>query len=174
LLKTILVQMLYSIRSERLRMEEIDYNLLFRWFVGLNADDERTMKCGTRPTFSKNRDRLLEADVAQVVLARVVEQAQAKGFGLRREPRLKSRQSENIRREWFLRQPVYTGINKMRVWLSRGRSMTPEERDYREYFCKRIAVEEDPKTFDRLVSEQTTCLNRSTVESIENTIRNQN
>lgn len=39
----------HSIRSERLRMEEIDYNLLFRWFVGLNADDERTMKCGTRP-----------------------------------------------------------------------------------------------------------------------------
>ena len=41
LLRAQLLQMLYSIRSERLLMEEMDYNLLFRWFVGLNADDER-------------------------------------------------------------------------------------------------------------------------------------
>ena len=40
LLRAQLLQMLYSIRSERLLMEEMDYNLLFRWFVGLNADDE--------------------------------------------------------------------------------------------------------------------------------------
>ena len=45
LLRAQLLQMLYSIRSERLLMEEMDYNLLFRWFVGLNADDEG----GTRP-----------------------------------------------------------------------------------------------------------------------------
>ena len=53
-----LLQMLYSIRSERLLMEEMDYNLLFRWFVGLNADDE----VWDPTVFSKNRDRLLEAE----------------------------------------------------------------------------------------------------------------
>jgi len=71
-----LLQMLYSIRSERLLMEEMDYNLLFRWFVGLNADDA----LWDATVFSKNRDRLLEADVAQEFLVRVVEQARAKGL----------------------------------------------------------------------------------------------
>jgi len=69
-----LLQMLYSIRSERLLMEEMDYNLLFRWFVGLNADDE----VWDATTFTKNRDRLLEADVAKEFLAQVVAQAGAK------------------------------------------------------------------------------------------------
>jgi transposase len=63
LLRALLLQMLYSIRSERLLMEEMDYNLLFRWFVGLNADDE----VWDATTFTKNRDRLLEADIAQGV-----------------------------------------------------------------------------------------------------------
>jgi transposase len=76
LLRAQLLQMLYSIRSERLLMEEIDYNLLFRWFVGLNADDE----VWDPTVFTKNRDRLLAADVAQEFLARVVEQARAKGL----------------------------------------------------------------------------------------------
>jgi transposase len=76
LLRAQLLQMLYSIRSERLLMEEMDYNLLFRWFVGLNADDE----VWDATTFTKNRDRLLEADVAQEFLARVVAQARAKGL----------------------------------------------------------------------------------------------
>jgi transposase len=76
LLRAQLLQMLYSIRSERLLMEEMDYNLLFRWFVGLNADDE----VWDPTVFTKNRDRLLEADVAQGFLARVVEQARAKGW----------------------------------------------------------------------------------------------
>ena len=66
LLRAQLLQMLYSIRSERLLMEEIDYNLLFRWFVGLNADDE----VWDATTLTKNRDRLLEADVAKEFLAR--------------------------------------------------------------------------------------------------------
>jgi transposase len=61
LLRAQLLQMLYSIRSERLLMEEMDYNLLFRWFVGLNADDD--VRDAT--VFTKNRDRLLEADVAE-------------------------------------------------------------------------------------------------------------
>jgi IS5 family transposase len=57
-------------------MEEMDYNLLFRWFVGLNADDD----VWDATVFTKNRDRLLEADIAKEFLARVVEQAQAKGL----------------------------------------------------------------------------------------------
>jgi IS5 family transposase len=57
-------------------MEEMDYNLLFRWFVGLNADDE----VWDATVFSKNRDRLLEADIAKEFLARVVAQAQAQGL----------------------------------------------------------------------------------------------
>ncbi|MGH9690601.1 MAG: IS5 family transposase, partial [Candidatus Acidiferrales bacterium] len=76
LLRTQLLQMLYSVRSERLLMEEIDYNLLFRWFVGLNLDDavwEATM-------FTKNRNRLLEAEVAKEFLGRVVAQARGKGW----------------------------------------------------------------------------------------------
>jgi transposase len=76
LLRAQLLQMLYSIRSERLLMEETDYNLLFRWFVGLNADEE----VWDATTFTKNRDRLLEAKVAKEFLARVVEQARAKGL----------------------------------------------------------------------------------------------
>ena len=80
LLRAQLLQMLYSIRSERLLMEEMDYNLLFRWFVGLNADDE----VWDATTFTKNRDRLLEADVAQEFLSRVVEQARGKGLTSRR------------------------------------------------------------------------------------------
>src|SRR5260370_598148 len=76
LLRAQLLQMLYSIRSERLLMEEMDYNLLFRWFVGLNADDE----VWDATTFTKNRDRLLAADVAKEFLAQVVAQARAKGW----------------------------------------------------------------------------------------------
>jgi transposase len=61
LLRAQLLQMLYSVRSERLLMEEMDYNILFRWFVGLNLDDP-----GWDATvFTKNRDRLLEAEVAK-------------------------------------------------------------------------------------------------------------
>jgi transposase len=76
LLRAQLLQMLYSIRSERLLMEEMDYNLLFRWFVGLNADDE----VWNATVFTKNRNRLLEADVAKLFLAQVVEQARGRGL----------------------------------------------------------------------------------------------
>jgi len=76
LLRAQLLQLLYSVRSERLLMEEIDYNLLFRWFVGLNADDE----VWDATVFTKNRDRLLEADVAKEFLAQVVAQARTKGL----------------------------------------------------------------------------------------------
>ena len=62
--------------SERLLMEEIDYSVLFRWFVGLNLDEE----VWDPTVFTKNRDRLLEAEVAKQFLAQVVEQARAKGW----------------------------------------------------------------------------------------------
>ena len=76
LLRALLLQMLYSVRSERLLMEEIDYNILFRWFVGLNLDDE----VWDATVFTKNRDRLLEAEVAKEFLSLVVEQARGQGW----------------------------------------------------------------------------------------------
>ncbi len=60
LLRALLLQVLYTVRSERLLMEELTYNLLFRWFVGLNMDDP----VWHSTTFTKNRDRLLSGDVA--------------------------------------------------------------------------------------------------------------
>jgi transposase len=76
LLRAQLLQMLYSIRSERLLMEEIDYSILFRWFVGLNLDEE----VWDATTFTKNRDRLLEAEVAKEFLEQVVARARTKGL----------------------------------------------------------------------------------------------
>src|SRR5271156_6115767 len=76
LLRAQLLQMLYSIRSERLLMEEIDYSLLFRWFVGLNMDED----VWDATTFTKNRDRLLDAEVAKQFLAQVGAQARTKGL----------------------------------------------------------------------------------------------
>jgi len=76
LLRAQLLQMLYSSRSERLLMEEIDYSMLFRWFVGLNLDED----VWDPTTFTKNRDRLLEADVAKEFVAQVVAQARARGL----------------------------------------------------------------------------------------------
>lgn len=61
LLRASLLQVIYSIRSERLLMEQLDYNLLFRWFVGLNVDDP----VWDHSTFSFNRDRLFSDDIAQ-------------------------------------------------------------------------------------------------------------
>jgi transposase len=71
LLRAQLIQMLYSVRSERLLMEEIDYSVLFRWFVGMNLDEE----VWDPTVFTKNRDRLLDGDVAREFLAEVVSQA---------------------------------------------------------------------------------------------------
>src|ERR1700684_3754348 len=76
LLRALLLQALYSVRSERLLMEQLDYNLLFRWFVGLNMDDS----VWDVTVFTKNRDRLLKADVARKFFGLVVEQAHALGL----------------------------------------------------------------------------------------------
>ena len=76
LLRAQFLQMLYSVRSERLLMEEIDYSILYRWFVGLNLDEQ----VWDATSFTKNRDRLLEAAVAKEFLAQVVERARAAGL----------------------------------------------------------------------------------------------
>jgi transposase len=74
LLRALLIQMLYSVRSERLLMEEIDYSVLFRWFVGMNLDEP----VWDVTVFTKNRDRLLDGEVAREFLCEVVKQAQEK------------------------------------------------------------------------------------------------
>jgi transposase len=71
LLRALLLQVLYTVRSERLLMEQLDYNLLFRWFVGLNMDDP----VWDPTVFTKNRERLLKGDVAQAFFDRVLAQA---------------------------------------------------------------------------------------------------
>ncbi len=71
LLRALLIQVLYSVRSERMLMEQLDYNLLFRWFVGLSMDDP----IWDVTVFSKNRDRLLEGDVARAFFERVLSHA---------------------------------------------------------------------------------------------------
>ena len=71
LLRAQLLQIFYSIRSERLLMEQLDYNLLFRWFVGLEMDEP----IWTATVFTKNRDRLLNQEIARSFFQRVVERA---------------------------------------------------------------------------------------------------
>src|SRR5690242_2297765 len=73
LLRALLLQMLYTVRSERMLMEQLEYNLLFRWFVGLSANEPVW-----HPTvFTKNRDRLLGGAVAEQFFSLIVEQARA-------------------------------------------------------------------------------------------------
>jgi transposase len=73
LIRAQLLQALYSVRSERQLMEQLDYNLLLRWFVGPNIDDP--VRDAT--VLTKNRERLIEGEVAEQLLLAVVEQAQA-------------------------------------------------------------------------------------------------
>jgi transposase len=76
LLRALLLQALYTVRSERLLVEQLQYNLLFRWFVGLSMDDA----VWTPTVFSKNRDRLLEGDIAQAFFLEVRAEARAAGL----------------------------------------------------------------------------------------------
>ncbi len=76
LLRALLLQILYSIRSERLLMEELDYNILYRWFVGLSLDDP----IWDATTFTKNRDRLLSGDIADAFFAEVLAAITAEGL----------------------------------------------------------------------------------------------
>ncbi len=72
LLRALLLQIFYSVRSERLLMEQLDYNLLFRWFVGLGMDEP----VWNHAVFSKNRERLLNEEIAEAFFQRVLAQAQ--------------------------------------------------------------------------------------------------
>jgi len=76
LLRALLLQVLYTIRSERLLMEQLDYNLLFRWFVGLEMDDP----IWNATVFTKNRERLLAGEIARAFFERVVAQARERGL----------------------------------------------------------------------------------------------
>ena len=76
LLRALLLQSLYTVRSERLLMEEIDYSVLYRWFVGLSMDDP----IWSPTTFSKNRDRLLASDIASAFFDAVLGQADEAGL----------------------------------------------------------------------------------------------
>jgi transposase len=76
LLRALLLQSLYSVRSERMLIEQLEYNLLFRWFVGLAMDDA----VWTPTTFTKNRERLLSGDIAAAFFTAIL--AQARGAGL--------------------------------------------------------------------------------------------
>ncbi len=71
LLRALLLQVLYSIRSERMLIEQLEYNLLFRWFVGMGMDDT----VWNPSTFSKNRDRLLQGQIADAFFEAVLAQA---------------------------------------------------------------------------------------------------
>jgi transposase len=74
LLRAMLLQAFYSIRSERQLMERLEFDLLFRWFVGLSADEP----AWDHSTFSKNRDRLLDGEIAAKFLAAVLAQPRVK------------------------------------------------------------------------------------------------
>jgi len=74
LLRALLLQVLYTVRSERLLLEQLDYNLLFRWFVGLNMDDP----IWDATVFSKNRERLLKGEVAEAFFQQVLQLARQK------------------------------------------------------------------------------------------------
>jgi transposase len=76
LLRALLLQILYSIRSERLLVEELDYSVLYRWFVGLSMDDP----IWDATTFTKNRDRLLQGDIADAFFAEVLAAIRAEGL----------------------------------------------------------------------------------------------
>ncbi len=76
LLKALLLQLLYSVRSERMLMEQLDYNLLFRWFVGLAMDDP----IWDVTVFTKNRERLLRGDIARAFFERVRAHADQRGL----------------------------------------------------------------------------------------------
>jgi transposase len=74
LLRALLLQALYTVRSERLLLEQLDYNLLFRWFVGLNLDDP----IWDATVFSKNRERLSKGEVAEAFFQQVLQLARQK------------------------------------------------------------------------------------------------
>jgi transposase len=115
LLRALVLQALYSVRSERLLMEELNYNLLFRWFVGLNVDDE----VWDVTVFTKNRQRLLEGNIAEAFFDAVLAQAE--------EQKLLS--DEHFHRGWDLDRslgPSTQFSGEERSTLKRQRLQGPE------------------------------------------------
>src|SRR5438105_15366883 len=76
LLRALLLQVLYTIRSERQLMEQLDYNMLYRWFVGLNMDDP----IWDVTVFTKNSERLLDGDIAEAFFQAVLRQARERNL----------------------------------------------------------------------------------------------
>jgi transposase len=76
LLRALLIQIFFSVRSERQLVEQLDYNMMFRWFVGLNLDDD----IWDHSTFTKNRDRLLEGEIAEHFFKEVLAMAKEQGL----------------------------------------------------------------------------------------------
>ena len=76
LLRALLLQVLYTVRSERLLIEQLEYNLLFRWFVGFGLDE----RIWNHSTFSKNRERLLRGAIAEAFFAQVLDEARTHGL----------------------------------------------------------------------------------------------
>jgi transposase len=76
LLRALLLQVLYTVRSERMLMEQLNYNLLFRWFVGLNMDDA----VWDVTVFTKNRERFLDGEIAEKFFAAVLDRARDAGL----------------------------------------------------------------------------------------------
>ncbi len=76
LLRALLLQVLYTIRSERMLMEQLEYNLLFRWFVGLEMDD----RVWDVTVFTKNRDRLIRGEIAEAFFQAVLQEAREEGL----------------------------------------------------------------------------------------------
>src|ERR1700685_3661771 len=135
LLRALLLQALYSVRSERLLMEQLDYNLLFRWFVGLNMDDA----IWDVTVFTKNRERLLDGDIAEAFFQAVLQQARERsllsdehfsvdGTLLEAWASVKSYKRKDLRR------PFRRTILAMRRWTSterRGRTRRTHRRQTR-------------------------------------------
>jgi transposase len=76
LLRALLIQIFFSVRSERQLAEQLNYNMMFRWFVGLNLDDD----VWDHSTFTKNRDRLLEGEIAENFFEEVLAMAKKEGL----------------------------------------------------------------------------------------------
>src|SRR5256714_13360129 len=76
LLRALLLQAFFTVRSERQLMEQLDYNLLFRWFVGLSTDAQ----VWDETVFTKNRERLIEGDIARKFMAAVLNQGSVKAL----------------------------------------------------------------------------------------------
>jgi len=123
LLRALLLQALYSVRSERLLMEQLDYNLLFRWFVGLNMDDA----IWNVTVFTKNRERLLDGNIAEAFFQTVLQQARERSL-LSDEhftvdgTLLEAWASVKIFSARLRKTPFRRTILAMRRWTSTGRS----------------------------------------------------